>query len=170
MAKLSDKDIIEMIFFPVVNEACRVLAEGIAVKSSDLDISAIMGMGFPPYRFLSETFFCLSIKQIPPKWTLSQEHVKRDLILLRKVFLFNKKDLSTFFARGGIIFWADTLGSKYICSRLDEWSRMYGDFFKPCSYLAERASKGAPLVSVLSSIIVICSGIHVGFEMFEPIS
>ncbi|KAH0707510.1 hypothetical protein KY290_009666 [Solanum tuberosum] len=96
MAKLSDKDIIEMIFFPVVNEACRVLAEGIAVKSSDLDISAIMGMGFPPYR-------------------------------------------------GGIIFWADTLGSKYIYSRLDEWSRMYGDFFKPCSYLAERASKGSPL-------------------------
>ncbi|WMV56613.1 hypothetical protein MTR67_049998 [Solanum verrucosum] len=96
MAKLSDKDIIEMIFFPVINEACRVLAEGIAVKSSDLDISAIMGMGFPPYR-------------------------------------------------GGIIFWADTLGSKYIYSRLDEWSRMYGDFFKPCSYLAERASKGSPL-------------------------
>lgn len=100
MAKLSDKDIIEMIFFPVVNEACRVLAEGIAVKASDLDISAIMGMGFPPYR-------------------------------------------------GGIIFWADTLGSKYICSRLDEWSRMYGDFFKPCSYLAERASKGAPLSSTM---------------------
>ncbi|KAK4374475.1 hypothetical protein RND71_005152 [Anisodus tanguticus] len=96
MAKLSDKDIIEMIFFPVVNEACRVLAEGIAVKASDLDISAIMGMGFPPYR-------------------------------------------------GGIIFWADTLGSKYVCSILDEWSRMYGDFFKPCSYLAERAAKGAHL-------------------------
>ncbi|XP_015061333.1 glyoxysomal fatty acid beta-oxidation multifunctional protein MFP-a isoform X1 [Solanum pennellii] len=102
MEKLSDKDIIEMIFFPVVNEACRVLAEGIAVKSSDLDISAIMGMGFPPYR-------------------------------------------------GGIIFWADTLGSKYICSRLDEWSRMYGDFFKPCSYLAERASKGAPLNAATDS-------------------
>ncbi|XP_075087421.1 glyoxysomal fatty acid beta-oxidation multifunctional protein MFP-a-like [Nicotiana tabacum] len=100
LAKLSDKDIIEMIFFPVVNEACRVLAEGIAVKASDLDISAVMGMGFPPYR-------------------------------------------------GGIIFWADTLGSKYICSRLDEWSRMYGDFFKPCSYLAERAAKGAPLSSTM---------------------
>ncbi|XP_049363812.1 glyoxysomal fatty acid beta-oxidation multifunctional protein MFP-a-like isoform X1 [Solanum verrucosum] len=102
MAKLSDKDIIEMIFFPVINEACRVLAEGIAVKSSDLDISAIMGMGFPPYR-------------------------------------------------GGIIFWADTLGSKYIYSRLDEWSRMYGDFFKPCSYLAERASKGSPLSATTDS-------------------
>lgn len=39
-----------MIFFPVVNEACRILAEGIAVKAADLDIAAVMGMGFPPYR------------------------------------------------------------------------------------------------------------------------
>jgi hypothetical protein len=43
-----------MIFFPVVNEACRVLDEGIAVKAADLDISAIMGMGFPAYRFVLE--------------------------------------------------------------------------------------------------------------------
>ncbi|XP_011071437.1 glyoxysomal fatty acid beta-oxidation multifunctional protein MFP-a [Sesamum indicum] len=96
LTKMSNKDIVEMIFFPVVNEACRVLAEGIAVKAADLDISAVMGMGFPPYR-------------------------------------------------GGIIFWADTLGSKYICARLEEWSKSYGGFFKPCSYLAERAAKGAPL-------------------------
>ncbi|KAF9622219.1 hypothetical protein IFM89_030077 [Coptis chinensis] len=96
LSKLPNKDIVEMLFFPVVNEACRVLAEGIAVKASDLDIASVMGMGFPPYR-------------------------------------------------GGIIFWADSLGSKYICSRLEEWTKMYGDFFKPCSYLAERASKGASL-------------------------
>ncbi|KAL3641917.1 hypothetical protein CASFOL_012732 [Castilleja foliolosa] len=96
LTKLSDKDIVEMIFFPVVNEACRVLAEGIAVKAADLDVSAVMGMGFPPYR-------------------------------------------------GGIMFWADSLGSKYICSKLQEWSNSYGGFFKPCSYLAERAAKGAPL-------------------------
>lgn len=49
--KLSDKDIVEMIFFPVVNEACRVYAEGIVVKAADLDIAGVMGMGFPPYRF-----------------------------------------------------------------------------------------------------------------------
>ncbi|XP_021290212.1 peroxisomal fatty acid beta-oxidation multifunctional protein MFP2 [Herrania umbratica] len=94
--KLSEKDIVEMIFFPVVNEACRVFAEGIAVKAADLDIAAVMGMGFPPYR-------------------------------------------------GGIMFWADSLGSKYIYSRLEEWSKMYGEFFKPCAFLAERAAKGAPL-------------------------
>ncbi|KAJ1395222.1 hypothetical protein SESBI_33593 [Sesbania bispinosa] len=96
LVKLQDKDIIEMIFFPVVNEACRVLDEGIAVKAADLDISAVMGMGFPPYR-------------------------------------------------GGIIFWADSLGSKYIYSRLEKWSELYGGFFKPCAYLAARAAKGIPL-------------------------
>lgn len=100
LMKLSDKDIVEMIFFPVVNEACRVYAEGIAVKAADLDIAGVMGMGFPPYR-------------------------------------------------GGIMFWADSLGSKYIYSRLEAWSNLYGGFFKPCAYLAERAAKGAPLSSPL---------------------
>ncbi|XP_050217152.1 glyoxysomal fatty acid beta-oxidation multifunctional protein MFP-a [Mercurialis annua] len=96
LAKLSEKDIVEMIFFPVVNETCRVFAEGIAVQAADLDIASVMGMGFPFYR-------------------------------------------------GGILFWADSLGSKYIYSRLDEWSKMYGDFFKPCAFLAERAAQGASL-------------------------
>lgn len=32
-----------MISFPVVNEACRLLAEGIAVKAADLDIASVMG-------------------------------------------------------------------------------------------------------------------------------
>lgn len=57
--KLSNKDIVEMIFFPVVNETCRVLAEGIAVKAADLDIASVMGMGFPPYRFVILSRFSL---------------------------------------------------------------------------------------------------------------
>ncbi|XP_039156972.1 glyoxysomal fatty acid beta-oxidation multifunctional protein MFP-a-like [Eucalyptus grandis] len=97
LVKLPEKDIVEMTFFPVVNEACQVLDEGIAVKAADLDIASVMGMGFPPYR-------------------------------------------------GGIMFWADSLGSEYIYSRLEEWSLLYGGFFKPCAYLANRAAKGIPLV------------------------
>jgi enoyl-CoA hydratase/3-hydroxyacyl-CoA dehydrogenase len=50
LMNLSEKDIVEMVFFPVINEACRVLDEGITVKASDLDIASIFGMGFPPYR------------------------------------------------------------------------------------------------------------------------
>ncbi|KAJ6351708.1 hypothetical protein OIU78_007583 [Salix suchowensis] len=98
LARLPEKDIVEMIFFPVVNEACRVFDEGIAVKAADLDIASVMGMGFPPYR-------------------------------------------------GGIMFWADSFGSKYIYSRLEEWSKTYGEFFEPCAFLAERSAKGAPLSS-----------------------
>ncbi|TVU20971.1 hypothetical protein EJB05_30578 [Eragrostis curvula] len=98
LMKLSEKDIAEIVFFPVINEACRVLDEGIAVKASDLDIASIFGMGFPPYR-------------------------------------------------GGVMFWADSIGAKYIHDKLEEWTKRYGGFFKPCSYLAERAAKGIPLVS-----------------------
>ncbi|KAH9320634.1 hypothetical protein KI387_015273, partial [Taxus chinensis] len=47
---VTDQDILEMLFFPFVNEACRVLNEGIAVKASDLDVSSVLGFGFPAYR------------------------------------------------------------------------------------------------------------------------
>ena len=40
----------EFIFFPVINEACRVVEERIVDKPSDLDVAAVLGMGFPPYR------------------------------------------------------------------------------------------------------------------------
>ncbi|KAJ6390465.1 hypothetical protein OIU77_024637 [Salix suchowensis] len=80
--KLSDQDKVEMMLFPVVNEACRLLEEGIVVKASDLDVAAVMGMGFPAYR-------------------------------------------------------------------LEEWSNVYGAFFKPCACLAERASKGLSLGGVV---------------------
>ncbi|KAG5553175.1 hypothetical protein RHGRI_011145 [Rhododendron griersonianum] len=52
LMKLSDGNIVEMIFFPIVNEACRILAEGVAVKASDLDIASVLGMEFPAYKFL----------------------------------------------------------------------------------------------------------------------
>ncbi|KAK3020862.1 hypothetical protein RJ639_045544, partial [Escallonia herrerae] len=96
LQNLSDGDIVEMIFFPVVNEACRILAEGVVVKASDLDIASVMSMGFPSYR-------------------------------------------------GGILFWANSLGSRYICSKLEDWSKQYGEIFKPCAYLTDCASRGTSL-------------------------
>ncbi|KAL7601631.1 peroxisomal fatty acid beta-oxidation multifunctional protein AIM1 isoform X1 [Lactuca sativa] len=47
---VTDKEIVEMILFPVVNEACRVLEEGIVVRASDLDVASVLGMSFPSYR------------------------------------------------------------------------------------------------------------------------
>ncbi|XP_078158782.1 glyoxysomal fatty acid beta-oxidation multifunctional protein MFP-a-like [Carex rostrata] len=97
IAGLTDKDIVEMLFFPVVNEACRILDEGISVKCPDLDIASIMGMSFPSYR-------------------------------------------------GGILFWADTMGTNYVYSRLMTWCKLYGGFFKPCDYLVERVIRVLSLV------------------------
>lgn len=47
---VSDQEILEMILFPVVNESCRVLEEGVVVRASDLDIASVLGMSFPSYR------------------------------------------------------------------------------------------------------------------------
>lgn len=44
------QDIVEFIFFPVINEGCRVIAEGIVDKPADLDVATVMAMGFPPHR------------------------------------------------------------------------------------------------------------------------
>ena len=49
---MSPQDIIEFVFFPVVNEGCRVIAEGIVDKPADLDVATVLAMGFPPYRLL----------------------------------------------------------------------------------------------------------------------
>ncbi|XP_031103584.1 peroxisomal fatty acid beta-oxidation multifunctional protein AIM1-like [Ipomoea triloba] len=93
---VTDQDILEMMFFPVINEASRVIEEGIVVRASDLDIASIHGMKFP-----TET--------------------------------------------GGIIFWADSIGPKYICSRLKSWCEAYGNFFKPSQFLEDRAARGIAL-------------------------
>mmetsp|Transcript_20088 Transcript_20088/g.50614 ORF Transcript_20088/g.50614 Transcript_20088/m.50614 type:complete len:723 (+) Transcript_20088:227-2395(+) len=50
LPNMTPQDIIEFIFFPVVNEGCRIIAEGYVDKPSDLDISVVFGMGFPAYR------------------------------------------------------------------------------------------------------------------------
>uniref|UniRef100_A0A0C9RPJ6 TSA: Wollemia nobilis Ref_Wollemi_Transcript_5333_2695 transcribed RNA sequence n=1 Tax=Wollemia nobilis TaxID=56998 RepID=A0A0C9RPJ6_9CONI len=93
---VTDEEILGMLFFPVVNEACRVLDEGIAVQASDLDVSSVLGFGFPAYR-------------------------------------------------GGIMFWADSVGAGHIYSSLKKWYESFGGFFKPCVYLEERAAKGISL-------------------------
>ncbi|KAH9800754.1 peroxisomal fatty acid beta-oxidation multifunctional protein AIM1 [Citrus sinensis] len=50
---VTEKEIVEMILFPVVNESCRVLEEGIVVRASDLDVASVLGMSFPSYRIVT---------------------------------------------------------------------------------------------------------------------
>ncbi|KAF5482012.1 hypothetical protein F2P56_002614 [Juglans regia] len=99
---VTDKEIVEMILFPVVNEACRVLDEGVVVQASDLDVASVLGMSFPSYR-------------------------------------------------GGIVFWADTVGHNHVYTSLKKWSELYGSFFKPSRFLEERARRGIPLSAPATS-------------------
>ncbi|KAL6549604.1 Altered inheritance of mitochondria protein 1 [Orobanche hederae] len=93
---VTDEEVVKMILFPVVNEACRVLDDGVVIRASDLDVASLLGMSFPSYR-------------------------------------------------GGIVFWADTIGAGHIYRCLQTWTQVYGNFFKPSRFLEERARKGIPL-------------------------
>jgi len=48
--KVSDEEIEERLFYPLINEGFRILEEGFATRSSDIDIAYIFGYGFPPAK------------------------------------------------------------------------------------------------------------------------
>jgi 3-hydroxyacyl-CoA dehydrogenase len=47
---ISDEEIAERLVYALVNEAARILEEGIALRASDIDIVYLLGYGFPPWR------------------------------------------------------------------------------------------------------------------------
>lgn len=47
---ISPEEIIERLFFPLINEGFKILEEGYAARSSDIDIVYIFGYGFPPAK------------------------------------------------------------------------------------------------------------------------
>lgn len=46
---LPPEEILARLLYPVVNEAAKVLEEGIAIRASDIDVAAILGYGWPVY-------------------------------------------------------------------------------------------------------------------------
>ena len=47
---LERKEIFERLIFPLINEGARILDEGIAARSSDIDVVYLTGYGFPAMR------------------------------------------------------------------------------------------------------------------------
>ncbi len=47
---ISDEEIVQRCMYPLVNEGALILEEGIAIRSSDIDITYLFGYGFPVYR------------------------------------------------------------------------------------------------------------------------
>ncbi|HEY0810636.1 MAG TPA: 3-hydroxyacyl-CoA dehydrogenase NAD-binding domain-containing protein, partial [Longimicrobiales bacterium] len=48
--KVGDKDIQQRAVFVMINEAARILEDGIVASPGDVDLGMIMGTGFPPFR------------------------------------------------------------------------------------------------------------------------
>mmetsp|Transcript_47103 Transcript_47103/g.108869 ORF Transcript_47103/g.108869 Transcript_47103/m.108869 type:complete len:752 (+) Transcript_47103:44-2299(+) len=48
--KISKEEIIERLFFPLINEGFRILEEGYCARPSDIDMVYIFGYGFPPAK------------------------------------------------------------------------------------------------------------------------
>ncbi|MBI3284758.1 MAG: enoyl-CoA hydratase/isomerase family protein [Burkholderiales bacterium] len=48
--KISDQEIVERLVYALVNEAARILEEGIATRASDIDMVYLSGYGFPLHR------------------------------------------------------------------------------------------------------------------------
>ena len=95
--ELDDEEIVFMTLFGVVNEACRALEEGVALRASDVDVASVLGMGFPAHR-------------------------------------------------GGILWWADTIGARRLHAALSGWHDRFGlGSFRPSDLLAEKARAGGRL-------------------------
>ena len=47
---ISDEEILVRVLYTLINEGACILEEGIAAKSSDIDVIYVYGYGFPVYR------------------------------------------------------------------------------------------------------------------------
>jgi 3-hydroxyacyl-CoA dehydrogenase len=47
---VSDQEVLERQLYPMVNEAAKILEEGIAIRPSDIDVIWVYGYGWPVYR------------------------------------------------------------------------------------------------------------------------
>jgi 3-hydroxyacyl-CoA dehydrogenase len=48
--EFTDQEILRRLLFSSVNEACRILEEGVAYRATDVDVMWLHGFGFPRYR------------------------------------------------------------------------------------------------------------------------
>ena len=93
---ITDDEILKRLLFASVNEACKILEEGCALRASDVDVMWLHGFGFPRYR-------------------------------------------------GGLMYWADTIGVREVYNQIASWHQRYGDRWRPSDYLRQLAEAGTPL-------------------------
>ena len=91
--EIGDEEIVERTIYALVNEGAKILEEGVAQRSSDIDLIYVNGYGFPAWR-------------------------------------------------GGPMFYADTVGLAKVYSRILDFEREHGEFWKPAPLLKRLAEAG----------------------------
>jgi 3-hydroxyacyl-CoA dehydrogenase len=99
----SDEEVLRRLLFSSVNEACKILEEGKAVRASDIDVMWLNGFGFPRYR-------------------------------------------------GGLMYWADTIGAREVYNQVAIWHQRYGARWRPSALLQHLAETGGLLREVKGRI------------------
>ena len=97
----TDQEVLRRLLFSSVNEACKILEEGKALRASDIDVMWLNGFGFPRYR-------------------------------------------------GGLMYWADTIGAREVYNQVAAWHQRYGARWKPSALLQHLAETGGLLREVKS--------------------
>ena len=100
----TDEEILHRLLFASVNEACRILEEGKALRASDIDVMWLYGFGFPRYR-------------------------------------------------GGLMFWADTIGAREVYNQIAAWHQRYGARWAPSPLLREIAERGGKLREAVAPVL-----------------
>ncbi len=101
--EFDDGEIVQRLLFSSVNEACRIIEEGIARRAVEVDTMWLYGFGFPRYR-------------------------------------------------GGLLYWADTIGVRKVYDRIAAWHQRYGERWAPSPLLRRLAESGAPLKEAVSNM------------------
>jgi 3-hydroxyacyl-CoA dehydrogenase len=92
----TDDEILKRLLFGAINECCKIIEEGKAIRASDIDVMWLHGFGFPRYK-------------------------------------------------GGVMYWADTVGAREIYNQVAAWHQMYGARWRPSELLRRTAEAGGKL-------------------------
>ena len=101
--EFDDEEIVQRLLFSSVNEACRIIEEGMAGRAVEVDTMWHYGFGFPRYR-------------------------------------------------GGLMYWADTIGTRAVYGRIAAWHQRYGERWAPAPLLRRLAESGTPLREAASDM------------------
>ena len=100
----TEEEILHRLLFASVNEVCRIIEEGKALRASDMDVMWLNGFGFPRYR-------------------------------------------------GGLMFWADTIGAQAVYNQIAAWHQRYGARWAPAPLLREIAERGGKLREAVAPVL-----------------